>query len=150
MARKLKSGAKITSKEELQEHAVLIPGVQFASERHAAIMGLKLAGLWHRGSCVSLAAQWGTTGEAVGIMADKVDQVLEQLVSKDPTRRLVLHQLLLALSEANQIEDVGKRVFARVRVVGELAKVTGLVKNGATFIAGGFPSLSDESLQEGK
>jgi len=114
--------------------AVPLAGLPLAGERAATVLGLKLTGLWHRGSCDSLAAQWGVTGEAVRLVAVQVDAALAALAGKEPPRRLVMHQLLLALSEVDQIADPSKRVAARRAVAAEIAKVNGLVPKGTTTI----------------
>lgn len=134
---------------EPKEEAVAVPlaGLPVAGERAATILGMKLAGIWHRGSCRSLGAQWGITGEAVGQLAAGVDQVLEQLAGKEPTKRLVMHQLLLALSECDQILDPAKRSAARVKVCAEISKVTGLVKGTTIQLPGPPPPLTDGALK---
>lgn len=125
-----------------------VPGLPLAGERAAAILGMKIAGHWHRGSASSLAAQWCITEQAVGQLAAQVDAALEQLAGKEPARRLVMHQLLLALSECDQIGDPAKRVAARAKVCAEISKVTGLVK-ATTLNLGGAPPppLTDGALR---
>lgn len=133
--------------------AEVIPlaGLPLAGERAAAILGLKLTGQWHRHSASTLAAQWGAKTDLVYQLAIQVDETLEKLTGKEPSRKLVLHQLLLALSEVDQISDLPKRVAARVKVAAEIAKVTGLVTKGFPFPGQGEPPppLTKEALGAG-
>lgn len=132
---------------ESEAELISLPGLPVAGEKAATILGLKLTGQWHHRSAASLAAQWNTSDTWVRQVSERVDAALEQLSGKEPPRRLVIHQLLLALSECDQIADPAKRVAARAKVCGEIAKVTGLVK-GTTFAFGGPPPpLSDEALR---
>lgn len=138
-----KAQQKAAPGESKEVSTTSLVGLPLAGERAATILGLKLTGLWARGSCTSLGAQWGITGEAVGQLAAQVDAVLEQLAGEGAHRRLVIHQLLLALSECDKINDPAKRVAARVKVAAELAKVTGLVKGifgSSAAAAAGFTS----------
>lgn len=136
--------AQISSTE-----AQIIAGLPFDSEKAATILGLKITGQWTRTSYRSLAAQWGITGEAVSQLAAKIDAGLQQLHDKQPARRLVVHQLLLALRELNNVTDHAKRIALRVKVASELAKVTGLVKSTVLQMGGGGlpPPLTDDALK---
>lgn len=124
-----------------------VPGLPLAGERAAAILGMKIAGHWHRGSASSMAAQWCITEQAVGQLAAQVDAALEQLAGKEPPRRLVMHQLLLALTECDQIPDPSKRVAARAKVCSEISKVTGLVKGTTISLGAPPPPLTDGALR---
>lgn len=144
---KRKGAASGATGAETAAEVISLPGLPLTGEQAAAVLGLKLTGQWHHRTATSLAAQWGTSDTWVRQLAVRVDEALEQLAGREPTRRLVMHQLLLALSEVDQITDAAKRVAARVKVCGEIAKVTGLVK-GATFTLGGPPPpLTDEALR---
>lgn len=118
-----------------------IPGLPLVSEKAAIVLGLKLAGVWTPGHRRTMAAQWGCTPEAVDQVSEKVDTVLARIVGDDPTRRLVIHQLLLALREVELVADPAKRIPLRVKVVAELSKVTGLVKSGLSFTPSGGLTL---------
>ena len=111
-----------------------VPGLPLAGQKAATVLGLKLTGQWSRRSAPTLAGQWQVTTEAVCQVAAQVDAALEALAGKEPPRRLVMHQLLLALSEVDQIADPSKRVAARRAVAAEIAKVNGLVPKGTTTI----------------
>lgn len=127
---------------------IALAGLPVAGERAATILGLKISGQWHRRSASSLAAQWRTDDDYVRQLAAQVDAALEQLAGKEPTKRLVMHQLLLALTECDQITDAAKRVASRAKVCAEIAKVTGLVK-ATTLNLGGAPPppLTDGALR---
>lgn len=124
-----------------------IPGLPFASEKAATVLGLKVSGLWTRHSRRDLSAQWGCSPEAVDQVAVKVDAILQHLAGSEPTRKLVVHQLLLALRELDQVHDPAKRIALRVKVVSELSKVTGLVKTVLHSLPGAAPqALTDQLL----
>lgn len=128
--------------------AQIIAGLPFDSEKAATILGLKITGQWTRTSYRSLAAQWGITGEAVSQLAAKIDAGLQQLHDKQPARRLVVHQLLVALTELSLVTDAAKRIALRVKVASELAKVTGLVKPTVLKLGGEPPPpLTDDALK---
>lgn len=143
------------SAQNTGEHALssteaqIIAGLPFDSEKAATILGLKITGQWTRTSYRSLAAQWGITGEAVSQLAAKIDAGLQQLHDKQPARRLVVHQLLVALTELSQVTDAAKRIALRVKVASELAKVTGLIKFNLPpgSNAGVPPALTDDALK---
>lgn len=127
-----------------------LAGLPFASEKAATVLGLKVTGQWTRTTRRDLSAQWACTPENVDRVAAAVDAFLLHLAGEEPTRRLVVHQLLLALRELNEITDATKRVALRVRVAGELAKVTGLVKSAVLQMAaegGPPPALTDDALK---
>jgi hypothetical protein len=123
------------------EDARVIPGLPVASEKAAIVLGLKLAGVWTPGHRRIMAAQWGCTPEAVDQVSEKVDAVLARIIGDDPTRRLVVSQLLLALREVETVADPAKRIPLRVKVVAELAKVTGIVKSSFALTPSGGLSL---------
>lgn len=126
-----------------------LAGLPFASEKAATVLGLKVTGQWTRTTRRDLSAQWACTPENVDKVAAAVDAFLLHLAGEEPTRRLVVHQLLLALRELNEITDATKRVALRVRVAGELAKVTGLVKSAVLQMTaeGAPPALTDDALK---
>lgn len=134
---------------EGRDKAEVVPlaGLPVAGERAATILGLKLTGQWDRYSAGSLGARWGTDGEWVRTIAAQVDEALEQLAGKEPPKRLVMHQLLLALSECDQIPDPAKRVAARAKVCAEIAKVTGLVKSPTLQLPGAPPAVTAAALR---
>ena len=126
-----------------------LAGLPFASEKAAFVLGLKITGQWTRTTRRDLSAQWACTPENVDKVAAAVDEFLLRLAGEEPTRRLVVHQLLLALRELNDVNDAAKRIALRVKVASELAKVTGLVKSTVLQMAGGGPppALTDDLLK---
>lgn len=130
-----------------EAEVIALAGLPVAGERAAVILGLKLTGQWHRRSASSLAAQWRTDDDYVRQLAAQVDAALEQLAGKEPPRRLVMHQLLLALTECDQIGDPSKRVAARAKVCSEISKVTGLVKGTTISLGAPPPPLTDGALR---
>lgn len=101
-------------------------GLDVTGDRQAVVLGLKLAGRWHRRSASTLARQWGTSSDLVHQVAAEVDRALEAITSQQPARKLVLHQLLLALRECDLIDDIAKRIASRVKVAAEISRVCGL------------------------
>ena len=125
-----------------------LAGLPFASEKAATVLGLKITGQWTRTTRRDLSSQWACTPENVDKVASAVDEFLVTLAGKEPTRRLVVHQLLLALRELNEVTDPTKRIALRVKVASELAKVTGLVKSTVLQMGGGLPPpLTDDALK---
>ena len=118
-----------------------IAGIPLASEKAAYILGLKLSGVWNSNHRNKLAAEWGCTPDGVDKVAEKVNAVLARIIGDDPTRRLVVSQLLLALREVETVADPAKRIPLRVKVVAELSKVTGLVKSSFSLTPSGGLSL---------
>lgn len=126
-----------------------LAGLPFASEKAAVVLGLKVTGQWTKTTRRDLAAQWSCTPENVDKVAAAVDAFLLRLAGEEPTRRLVVHQLLLALRELNDVTDHAKRIALRVKVASELAKVTGLVKSTVLRLGGDGPppALTDDLLK---
>jgi hypothetical protein len=130
------------------EDARPIAGIPLASEKAAYILGLKLAGVWNSNHRNKLAVAWGCTPDGVDKVAEKVNAVLARIIGDDPTRRLVVSQLLLALREVEQVADPARRIPLRVKIVAELSKVTGIVKATLVNLPGLSPPppLSDDLL----
>lgn len=150
MTRPRKAANKPTPPREepgSEAEVIALAGLPVAGEKAALVLGMKLTGQWTYTSASSLARRWNTSDNWVRQLAARVDEALEQLAGKEPARRLVMHQLLLALSEVDQIADAAKRVAARAKVCAEIAKVTGLVKGNAFQLPSLPTPLSDQLLE---
>lgn len=149
MARKAANKAEPPHPETGGEaEVVALPGLPVSGGKAAAILGLKLTGQWHHRSASILAHQWRTSDDWVRQLSVRVDEALQQLHDKQPARRLVVHQLLVALTELSLVTDAAKRIALRVKVASELAKVTGLVKPTVLKLGGEPPPpLTDDALK---
>lgn len=125
----------------------VVPGLPLEGEKAAEVLGLMLTGQWTKHTRQSLAARWGVTPEAVDKVSDRVGSLLKALTADEPTKRLVMHQLLLALRELDGVKDDAKRIALRVKVCAEIAKVTGLVKGNAFQLPSLPAPLSDQLLE---
>lgn len=155
MSRKPKAAAKTPEvganlspgQDEATAEIVPLPGLPVVGARAAVVLGLKLTGQWNRRTASTLAAQWAISSEAVYQTAAEVDAHLDALMGKEPARRLVVHQLLLALRECDQVVDPAKRIAARKSVTAELSKVMGVVTKGPMFMLSNPGPLSAADLR---